>query len=164
MKKLLKSIALTMVLCMMFSTVAFAAEKEDADGTLMGVYSINAPAPKLTQFRVYAVFSENQPNGEYIQNSSTVYQTATMLDHGGSWLRVVTLEYGYAGTRTATFKNTPMTRESVQGYDDDGDRIIDYYLVTWLYEGDFTNGLFSATSKSVNSPWNTMYITNFNIR
>lgn len=164
MKKLLKSIALTMVLCMMFSTVAFAAEKEGADGTLMGGFSTYAAAPKLTQFKIYAVYSEDQPEGEFIQNSSTIYQTATMLDHGGSWLRVVTYEYGYAGTRTATFKNISMKRESVQGFDLDGDSIIDGYLVTWLYEGDFTNGLFSASSKSINSPWNTMYITNFNIR
>lgn len=153
-----------MVLCMMFSNVAFAAENEGTDATMEDDYVTYAPAPPLTQFYVFAVSSEDHPEGEFIDHSSTVYQTATTLDHGGSWLRVTTYELGYAKTRTATFKNMPMKLEKTEGFDLDGDRIIDGYLCTWLYTGEFYSGFFSASSKSANSPWNTMYITNFYIR
>lgn len=162
MKKVTRMMALVMAFCMMFSTVAFAAEKEDV--AIQGDYSVYAPAPPLTQFYIYAVYSENQPDGEEIQHSSSFYQTATMLDHGGSWLRVVTYELGYAGSRFAYFNNSPMTLEDTIGFDLDGDNIIDGYYCIWLYRGNFTNGIFSANSRSANSPWNTMSIPNFNIR
>lgn len=185
MKKLTRFMALTMVLCMMFSNVAFAAEEDIAErpialdelnidmenvasmtesASIQGSNSIKAPAPPLTEFYVYAVYSENQPDGEIIQRSGSFYQTATTLDHGGSWLIVVTLEVGYAGTRSATFRNSAMKLEEREPLDFDGDGIIDGYLCFWTYEGDFTNGMFSASSKSVNSPWNTMQINFFNIR
>lgn len=185
MKKLTRFMALTMVLCMMFSSVAFAAEDETVERTvtldelnidmedvasmmegasIQGSNSINAPAAPLSEFYVYAVYSEDQPDGEIIQRSGSFYQTATTLDHGGSWLIVVTLEVGYAGTRSATFRNSAMKLEEREPLDFDGDSIIDGYLCFWTYEGDFTNGMFSASSKSINSPWNTMQINFFNIR
>ncbi len=162
MKKGTRTIALILVFSMMFSSAAFAAEKEDE--TAQGDFSTYAAAPPLTQFYVHEVYSEDQPEGEIIQHSSSFYPTATVLDHGGSWLRITTFELGYAKTRVATFNNSSMKRESIQSVDLDGDRIIDGYFVTWLYEGDITSGYFSANSKSANSPWNTMYITNFRIR
>ena len=162
MKKVTRTIALALVFCMMFSNVVFAAEK--GDKTAQGDFLTRAAAPPLTEFYVHGVTSENYPNGETIQHSSSVYPTATVLDHGGSWLRVTTFEMGYAKSRVATFNNTPMKRERIQSVDVDGDRVIDGYFVTWLYEGDVTSGYFSANSKSANSPWNTMYITNFRIR
>ena len=162
MKKVTRTIALALVFCMMFSNVVFAAEK--GDKTAHGDFSTRAAASPLTEFYVYEVYSEDQPAGEIIQHSSSVYPTATVLDHGGSWLRVTTFELGYAKSRVATLNNMSMKRERIQSVDLDGDRIIDGYFVTWLYEGDFTSGYFSANSKSANSPWNTMYITNFRIR
>ncbi len=162
MKKVTRTIALALVFCMMFSNVVFAAEK--GDETAQGDFSTRAAAPPLTEFYVYEVYSEDQPAGEIIQHSSSVYPTATVLDYGGSWLRVTTFELGYAKSRVATLNNMSMKRERIQSVDLDGDRIIDGYFVTWLYEGDFTSGYFSANSKSANSPWNTMYITNFRIR
>ena len=164
MRKVTKIATLVMAFCMLFSTTAFAAEKDGADVMPQGESSTYAPAPALTEFYIYYVYSEDQPDGEYIQHTGSFYQTATALDHGGSWLRIVTYEHGYAGTRTAKFKNTSMKLEKTEGFDEDGDRIIDGYLCTWLYTGEFYTGLFSATSKSANSPWNTMNITNFNIR
>lgn len=162
MKRITKTIALMLVVCTMFSNVAFAAEKEGE--TAQDDFSTRAAAPPLTEFYVYEVASEDQPGGEIIQHSSSFYPTATVLDHGGSWLRVTTFELGYAKSRVATFKNMTMKRERIQSVDLDGDRIIDGYYVTWLYEGDITSGYYSANSKSANSPWNTMYITNFRIR
>lgn len=162
MKKITRSIALVLVFCMMFSNVALAAEKEGE--SVQGGLSTYAAAPPLTEFYVYSVSSEDQPDGEVIQHSSTVYPTATVQDHGGSWLRVTTFEMGYASSRVATYNNISMKRERIQSVDLDGDRIIDGYFVTWLYEGNFSSGYFSANSKSANSPWNTMYITNFRIR
>ncbi len=162
MKKITKTIALMLVVCTMFSNVAFAAEKEGE--TAQDDFSTRAAAPPLTEFYVHGVASEDHPNGEIIQHSSSFYPTATVLDHGGSWLRVTTFELGYAKSRVATFNNKSMERERIQSVDLDGDRIIDGYFVTWLYEGDITSGYFSANSKSANSPWNTMYITNFRIR
>lgn len=185
MKKLTRAISLVMVLCMMFSTVAFAAEDETVEkpttldelnldmedvasmmesASIQGSNSVNASAPPLTEFYIYGVYSENQPDGERIQRSGSFYQTATMLDHGGSWLIVITIEVGYAGSRFAYFKNSPMKLADKDPLDFDGDSIIDGYACYWLYEGDFTNGMFRANSKSANSPWNTMSIPDFNIR
>lgn len=147
-----------MVFCLMFSTVAFAAENERTDAAMEDDYVTYAPAPAIPfiQFRVYAVYSADHPEGEFIQPS----QLATALNHGGSWLRVVTYEHGYTGTWTATVKNSPMKLEDTQGVDLDGDRIIDGYLCTWLYTGEFSSGYFSASIKSANAPWNTMYFSN----
>ncbi len=134
------------------------------DMSAQGNNSIKTPAAPLTDFYIYGVYSEDQPDGERIQHSGSFYQTATALDHGGSWLVVITIEVGYAGRRFAYFKNSPMQLADKDSLDFDGDSIIDGYACYWLYEGDFTNGMFKANSKSINSPWNTENIPNFNIR
>lgn len=185
MKKLTRLMALTMMLSMMFSTVAFAAEDETVarsaaldelninmeevasmveDASIQGGNSVNTPAAPLSEFYVAAVFSENQPDGEIIQHTGSFYQTATRLDHGGSWLTVVTVEVGYAGTRSATFRSSSMKLDKTERFDIEGDRIVDGYLCYWTYKGDFTGGMFSAKSKSINSPWNTMQINQFYIQ
>ena len=155
---------------MMFSTVAFAAENETSvsDGIEVSEADVSgpkkAPAAPLTQFYILGVSSSDHTDIEIIQYSSSFYPVSTVDDHGGTWLRVYTVEIGYAGQRFAYFNNSLMTLEDTQGVDLNNDSIIDGYICTWLYQGSFTNGTFKANSKSVNSPWNTMYISNFNIR
>lgn len=183
MKKMMKILAFVLTLSMMFSSVAYAAEEDTVDASKSQYYGIDlddlivesgytvvdsseisrGPAAPLTNFILGAVYSENQPTGEIIQYSSSFYPTSTTLDHGGSWLAVITIEVGYAGQRYAYFNNTLMTLEDIQGFDSDGDSIIDGYYCLWGYENNFISGTFRANSTSVNYPWNTMYISNFTI-
>ena len=119
-----------------------------------------AAAPALTQFYVNSVTSE-KGGTEIIERSGSFAQVGTMLDHGGTWLEVVTTEIGYAKTRSATFNNVNMTLVSKEAIDIDNDRIIDGWLCVWRYENSygFEAGTFKASSKSANSPWNTMSTT-----
>ncbi|EOS77770.1 hypothetical protein C819_00881 [Lachnospiraceae bacterium 10-1] len=117
-------------------------------------------APALTQFYVYSVSSE-KGGTEVIQRSGSFAQVGTTLDHGGTWLEVETIEIGYAKTRSATLNSTNMTLKSKKAIDLDNDRIIDGWACVWRYENSygFEAGTFKASSKSANSPWNTMNIT-----
>lgn len=119
-----------------------------------------AAAPALTQFYVYSVSSE-KGGTEVIQRSGSFAQVGTTVDHGGTWLEVETIEIGYAKTRSATLNSTNMTLKSKKAIDLDNDRIIDGWDCVWRYENSygFETGTFKASSKSANSPWNTMNIT-----
>lgn len=86
-----------------------------------------AAAPALTQFYVNSVTSE-KGGTEIIERSGSFAQVGTRLDHGGTWLEVVTTEIGYAKTRSATFNNVNMTLVSKEAFDIDNDRIIDGWL------------------------------------
>ena len=103
MKKITKLLALSLALCMMFSTVAFAAENETSvsDGIEVSEADVSgpkkAPAAPLTQFYILGVSSSDHTDIEIIQYSSSFYPVSTVDDHGGTWLRVYTVEIGYAG-------------------------------------------------------------------
>ena len=93
-----------------FQPYVSIAESGDGIEELVDSSEISrGPAAPLTNFILGAVYSENQPTGEIIQYSSSFYPTSTTLDHGGSWLAVITIEVGYAGQRYAYFNNTLMT-------------------------------------------------------
>lgn len=119
-----------------------------------------AAAPALTQFYVNSVSFE-KGGTETIERSGSFAQVGTRLDHGGTWLEVETVEIGYAKTRSATFNNVNMTLKTKRAIDLDNDRIIDGWACVWRYENSygFEAGTFKASSKSANSPWNTMNIT-----
>ncbi len=170
MKRITKIMALSLVLCMMFSTVAFAAENEDVLTTseespfeVMIDGSAKPSAPPLTDFYVWGVQSSDHPTIEQIQYTSSFFPVSTTENHGGTWLKVYVVEVGYAGQRFAYFNNSLMSLNNTYPLDFDGDNIIDGYICEWLYQGNFTNGTFKANSKSTNYPWNTMYISSFNI-
>ncbi|MBD5535936.1 MAG: DUF4879 domain-containing protein [Lachnospiraceae bacterium] len=116
-------------------------------------------APPLTSFKLYAINSE-KAGIEYISTSSSFAQVGSTLDHGGTWFQAVTIETGYAKTRYAYFNNIRMTLTGTEGFDVDGDRVIDGYFCVWTYEGNsYEAGTFTANSTSANSPWNTMNMT-----
>jgi len=170
MKRLTRMVVLSLVLSMLFSTVSFAAE-EDRGISIDGIESsdinkdepMRPSAPPLTQFYVGGVRSSDHPDMEVIQYSSSFYPVSTTDDHGGTWLRVYTVEIGYAGQRYAYFNNMQMSLENTYPVYVDNDNIVDGYICEWLYQGYFTNGTFKANSTSANSPWNTMNIYSFNI-
>lgn len=124
-----------------------------------------APAPQLTSFKIVKVASQNG-GIEAINNSSTMYIVSTSNDHGGTWLEVTIEEIGYAGYRQATFNGNSMTLISTTPIDNNNDSIIDGYECTWRYSSStgFTNGTFTASSKSVNYPYTTKTISYFNIK
>jgi hypothetical protein len=68
-----------------------------------------APAPPLSNVVVYAVRSERHPQGERIAPG----QATTRLQHGGSFIEVVTLEqgYGYHPHATVSGRVRPMLSE-----------------------------------------------------
>lgn len=57
MKKVTRTMALVLVLCMMFSSVVFAAEKEDE--TAQSDFSTRAAAPPLTEFYVHGFWMQS---------------------------------------------------------------------------------------------------------
>lgn len=71
------------------------------------------------------------------------------------------VEIGYAITRSAIINNVNITLKSKEAIDIDNDRIIDGWLCVWRYDDSYgyEAGTFKASSKSANSPWNTMNIT-----
>lgn len=114
-----------------------------------------APAPALTEFYVYSVSSEKA--GEEIIASSGV----TTLEHGGTWLRIVTIESGYAKSRSATFNGESMTLTDKQAIDIDNDGIIDGWICIWEYRNSdgFESGICRFILTSANAPWNTINVT-----
>lgn len=118
-----------------------------------------AAAPALTSFKLYAINSE-KAGIEYISTSSSYAQVGSTLDHGGTWFQAITIETGYAKTRYAYFNNMSMTLTATEGFDTNGDNVIDGYYCLWTYEGNsYEAGTFKANSTSANSPWNTMSMT-----
>lgn len=121
-----------------------------------------APAPALTSFKLYAIYSE-KAGEEIISQSSSFMQVGSTLDHGGTWFQAITVEVGYAKTRFAYFNNIQMTLTDIAPLDFDNDSIVDGYLCLWTYEGsEYEAGTFTANSTSANSPWNTMSLR-FNV-
>lgn len=115
-----------------------------------------APAPALTSFELYAIYSE-KAGEEVISHSSSSMQVGSILDHGGTWFQAITVEVGYAKARFAYFNGMQMTLTDTEPIDFNNDRIVDGYLCLWTYEGsEYEAGTFTANSTSANSPWNTM--------
>lgn len=121
-----------------------------------------APAPALTSFYLYSIYSA-KAGEEIIQYSSSSAQVGSRLDHGGTWFQAITVEIGYARTRYAYFNGNQMTLTDTASIDLNNDSIVDGYLCLWTYEGyEYEAGTFTANSTSANSPWNTMSIR-FNV-
>jgi hypothetical protein len=63
---------------------------------------ILAPAPGITSFEVYAVASAATGAWEYVSPS----QFITSSDHGGAWIDVAVLQYGYDNNNGATLSGS----------------------------------------------------------
>lgn len=151
--KKLFALALAMVMCVPMSFNALAAQNSttqaspatsieallgsDFEETFSEQVESRIPAPPLTSIHVYLVNSE-QAGQEYI----APYQYATNLDHGGSWIQLITLDVGYSGWREATFDGNKMDLTDVVPVDTDGDTILDGYLRLWTLDVNFDNGKF----------------------
>lgn len=94
-----------------------------------------APAPALSAVYVYLVNSE-QAGKEFI----SPYQYATKLDHGGSWIQMITLDVGYAGSNDARFEGHQMSLIDVVPVDTNGDSILDGYLKLWTLDVNYDSG------------------------
>lgn len=140
------------------SPAASIAEALGDKYTLEDLMETRAPAPPLTDIRVLLVSSE-QAGDETIRAN----QTTTSLDHGGSWIQVVTYEEGYASSRKATFNGYSMDLTDFQLVDTDGDRIGDGFQCLWTDKSSFTSGQFMSEATSSNYPWNTMQ-TRINVK
>ena len=88
------------------------------------VANINASAPPLSSMSLYMIFSE-KGGTETVSTSTTDFPITSINDHGGTVFRAITVEMGYAKNRYATFNNMQMTLTNVEGFDIDGDSIID---------------------------------------
>lgn len=136
-KKLKQIVAATMCL----STVLLAGN----------ITVFAAPAPPLTDISVKRV-SSPQGGTEAIRSG----QLATLKDHGGDWLEVMTFEKGYKIANFAKFNDESMRLVDYEGVDLNGDRIYDGFYYYWRIDKPFTEGKFTTQSTSTNAPWNTM--------
>lgn len=180
MKKMLSAIVVGMLLVANVIPVS-AAEKQDTKACNLEEVNIGeyaqyimdgeeqelgiqpkAPAPALTSFELYAIYSE-KAGEEIISHSSSSMQVGSKLDHGGTWFQAITAEVGYAKTRYAYFNGVRMTLTATEPMYLDSDNIVDGYYCLWTYEGsEYEAGTFTANSTSANSPWNTMSLR-FNV-
>lgn len=127
------------------------------------VADINASAPPLSSMSLYMIFSE-KGGTETVSTSTTDFPITSSNDHGGTVLRAITVEMDYAKNRYATFNNIQMTLTNVEGFDVDGDSIIDGHFCLWTYSGaEFEAGTFVVQATSVNYPWNTLSLR-FNVQ
>lgn len=115
-----------------------------------GQVSITAAAPPLTYLEVYAVRSANHSSWEFISQ----YQYSTVYDHGGSWMDIVTIEYGYGNNPIAQMNGAYLSQWAYQYITDSAGTIIGW-IRYWNADG-HQSGQFTYQNTSINSPWNTM--------
>lgn len=129
------------------------ADSGDADGYEIQPFAL-APATNL-QLYIYSVSSEKA--GEEIIGPSG----STTLDHGGTWLRITTIESGYAKSRSATINGEMMALIDKQVIDTNNDGIIDECMCIWEYKNSegVKLGMFRVILTSANSPWNAVDYT-----
>lgn len=109
----------------------------------------HAPAPKVSHINVYAVASPNGGQEIYGFNSNPF---STAHDHGGDWIQCVTFQIGYDSSHFGTLAGNKMTNNWSEPIDLDGDRVIDAFAYSWLYEAPSTGGQFVGTVYSINIP------------
>ena len=128
----------------------------------------SAPAPPLSYLQIRRIESTNR-GIEYVSDN----QLATVGDHGGATFRALTVEVGYGGNRiakmngailpaSANLSSTPFCNPAnfLQPCGP-GQTIIGWVRI-WKLDG-YQSGNFSYQSRSLNSPWNTLF-DSINIR
>lgn len=122
-----------------------------------------APAPPISQVAVLAVGSTQAGGWEYMTSAG---QLSTVLDHGGSVLRVVVRQIGYGGTPVASLWGTALSRDAQ--YDTERlcatpggiskECLPGQTIVGWLYYFNLDgqhDGEFAFHNTSLNAPFNT---------
>lgn len=120
------------------------------------------PAQGLTEFRVVAVASPQYLGGQFWDKNVAPGAIATQSEHGGSWLRVVVFERGYATGSNASFNGARMQlyhSEALYGFDRKVYGWNRYYYIATP----FTGGRFTSSAISIANPWGTKS-TAINIR
>lgn len=120
---------------------------------------LHAPAPKVSHINVYAVASPNGGQEIYGFNSNPL---STANDHGGNWIQCITFQIGYDSSHFGTLAGNKMTNNWSEPIDLDGDRVIDAFAHSWLYEAPSTGGQFVGTVYSINIP--TQWTAWINVR
>jgi hypothetical protein len=120
----------------------FKAQQENSGPVL------HAPAPKVSHINVYAVASPNGGQEIYGFNSNPL---STANDHGGDWIQCVTFQIGYDSSHFGTLAGNKMTNNWSEAIDLDGDRIVDAWAYSWVYEAPSTGGQFVGTVYSINN-------------
>lgn len=137
----------------MLSTVAI--------GLLAAANLAAAPAPPLSYVQVRFVGSSTQG---WEATGDNLLSTA--LDHGGSQLRVVTVEVGYGSNPVAQFNGATLPRSANYqtaafcNYSNflepcSAGQTIVGYVRYWNLDGQ-QSGSFWYQNTSINSPWNTL--------
>lgn len=115
-----------------------------------------APAPGITYFQTYAVISANaSASWEYLSSS----QFSTVADHGGAWIDVAVLEYGYgngnatlnsaaAALRDTQYLCGPLSSLHVCNVGESVTGFMHYYEYI-----NTSGGFFNAFSNSIAYPW-----------
>jgi Domain of unknown function (DUF4879) len=109
-----------------------------------------APAPSITQLQVYAVRSANYPSWEYLSSS----QYSTTIDHGGSWMDLVTYQYGYGNNPICKLNSVNLSNWHTEYITDSAGTIIGF-IYYWIADG-HQGGKWTYQDTSMNSPFNTM--------
>lgn len=115
-----------------------------------------SPAPGITYFQTYAVISASAASTwEYV----TASQFSTTTDHGGSWIDVAVLQYGYGngGASLNSFNGSNYLTEVLCGslsnlhYCSVGETVTGFLAYYEFLNS--TGGSFSAYSDSIASPF-----------
>lgn len=114
-----------------------------------------APAPGITYFQSRFVASANSPTWENIGD----YQSSTAIDHGGAWIDVAVLQYGY-GNGNATLNGGGPSATATQNLCGPASSLhvcnVGETVTGFLFYYEYSNstgGFFSAYSDSIASPF-----------
>jgi len=112
------------------------------------------PAPPLTEFRVVGVLSVGHLGGSQ-WDTPRAGAISTPGDHRGGGVYVAVFERGYGQGSIASFNGSRMTL--VQSEPQIGaNRVVFGWIRIYYSPANFTSGRFTSSSRSMNSPWNSM--------
>lgn len=133
---------------------AAKAEFESQKANDTGGPILHAPAPKVSHISVYAVVSPNGGQEIYGYNNSPL---STTNDHGGDWIQAITFQVGYSSSNFGTLAGSQMENNWDEPIDLNGDRVIDAWAYSYVYEAPSTGGQFVGTANSINDgkKWTT---------
>ncbi|MFB1051482.1 DUF4879 domain-containing protein [Paraliobacillus sp. JSM ZJ581] len=126
---------------------------EKAEIPNQSIVPFQGAASPLTSLNVYAAISTIYPQYEYFSEN----QLASIEDHGGDEMYIVTREIGYSSntSRIAQMDGVNISMLMQQDIDLNGDNIVDGVFRWWDASG-YEKGKFTYQATSINYPWNTM--------
>jgi hypothetical protein len=144
--------------------IGYSAQRTTSGVSGQSVIGPAAAAPPLTYLQISAVGS-SLVGWEVFNNT---YQTITDYDHGGSQMRVETVELGYGSNRVAKVNGGVLPSsanyltinicQDIYGQLNttcSAGQVIVGFFRYWNLDG-YQNAYFTYQNTSTNSPWNTM--------